>query len=294
MLLSMTGHGESYFESNEQNVTVEVRSVNNRYLKVNVRAGDTHASLEPRIETLVRELIRRGTIQVSVKIERSTSGKDYSLNEQILAGYHSQLVKWAETTGASLSVDLATLLTLPGVVENRTRDELNLEAEWIVLEPVIREALGRLTQMRAEEGTAMALDLRTNCQTIADQLDAVSARAPDVVHAYHSRLTERINQWLSDYKIEIKTVDIARDLGLIAERCDISEEIVRLQSHLEQFDSILNQPANNGRKLEFVIQEMFREANTIGSKANDSEISKYVIEMKSAIERMREMIQNAE
>ena len=91
----MTGHGESYYESNEQNVTVEVRSVNNRYLKVNVRAGDTHASLEPRIETLVRELIRRGTIQVSVKIERSTSGKDYSLNEQILAGYHSQLVKWA-------------------------------------------------------------------------------------------------------------------------------------------------------------------------------------------------------
>ena len=125
-------------------------------------------------------------------------------------------------------------------------------------------------------------------------MDAVSARAPDVVHAYHSRLTERINQWLSDYEIEIKTVDIARELGLIAERCDISEEIVRLQSHLEQFDSILNQPANNGRKLEFVIQEMFRAANTIGSKANDSEISKYVIEMKSAIERMREMIHNAE
>ena len=96
----MTGHGESYYESNEQNVTVEVRSVNNRYLKVNVRAGDAHASLEPRIETLVRELIRRGTIQVSVKIERSTSGKDYSLNEQILGGYYSQLVKWAEGTGA--------------------------------------------------------------------------------------------------------------------------------------------------------------------------------------------------
>ena len=290
----MTGHGESHCESADRAVAVEVRSVNNRYLKVHVRAGDAHAALEPRIETLARELVRRGTIQITVKIDRQTSSKDYRLNGEVLAGYHAQLTEWAASTEAGASLDLSALLTLPGVVESNVGAGLNVESEWITLEPIIREAFDKLTNMRAAEGAAMAVDLQANCQLVTDQLEAIAARSPQVIDAYQQRLTERINQWLADYEIEVQPVEIARELGLIAERCDISEEIIRLQSHLEQFASILTQSTSNGRKLEFVIQEMFREANTIGSKANDSEISRHIIEIKSAIERMREMIQNAE
>ncbi len=140
----------------------------------------------------------------------------------------------------------------------------------------------------------MGRDLHANCQAIAADLDQIEQRAPLVVEAYRKRLMERLNKLLEEFGLEIQPADVVREVGLFTDRSDISEEIVRLRSHLQQFDAIARTEQGNGRKLEFVIQEMLRETNTIGSKANDAEIARHVVEIKTAIERMREMIQNVE
>jgi uncharacterized protein (TIGR00255 family) len=151
-----------------------------------------------------------------------------------------------------------------------------------------------MSTMRADEGRAMAADLKANGQIVAVALDAIEARAPHVAESYRGRLTERLTKLLAEYEINLQPTDLIRELSIYAERSDISEEIVRLRSHLEQFGATLALEESSGRKLEFLTQEMFRETNTIGSKANDVQISRHVIEIKAAIERIREMIQNVE
>ncbi len=154
--------------------------------------------------------------------------------------------------------------------------------------------MANLAHMRTDEGRAMAADLAANCRTIAAGLNEIERRAPLMVDAYRTRLEERMKKILAEFQVELNAGDLIREVSLMADRGDISEEIVRLKSHLDQFDQIMALPESSGRKLEFLTQEMFREANTIGSKANDVEIAKQVIEIKTAIERIREMIQNIE
>jgi uncharacterized protein (TIGR00255 family) len=148
--------------------------------------------------------------------------------------------------------------------------------------------------MRADEGRAMADDLEVNCRSIAECLDRIERRAPLVVDDYRGRLHERLQRVLAEYKVALEPADLIKEVSLFADRGDISEEIVRLRSHLNQFRSTMELPESSGRKLDFLTQEMFREANTIGSKANDVEIAQNVIEMKTAVERIREMVQNIE
>ena len=154
--------------------------------------------------------------------------------------------------------------------------------------------MANLDQMRLEEGRAMAVDLKANCQLAAANLEQVRLRAPDVVESYRKRLEERVGRILEEHKVSLDPADLVREVSLFAERTEISEEVVRLASHLEQFDAIMSAPQSSGRKLEFLIQEMFREANTIGSKACDVQIARLVIDVKAAIERLREMVQNVE
>jgi uncharacterized protein (TIGR00255 family) len=140
----------------------------------------------------------------------------------------------------------------------------------------------------------MAADLQLNARTIAQELESIAARAPDIGDAYRARLEDRLKRVLAEYQLSLDPADLIKEVSIYAERTDISEEIVRLRSHLQQFDVMLAETESTGRKLEFLTQEMFREANTIGSKANDVQIARHVIEIKAAIERIREMIQNIE
>jgi uncharacterized protein (TIGR00255 family) len=148
--------------------------------------------------------------------------------------------------------------------------------------------------MRTDEGRRMAADLEVNARAIAAELKKVEARAPLVIDAYRGRLSERLTKLLAEVGVQGAPGDVVREVALFAERTDISEEIVRLKSHLHELDAVMAAPESQGRKLDFLTQELFRETNTIGSKANDAEIARHVIEMKTAIERMREMIQNVE
>lgn len=293
MLLSMTGFGEARRSEDGVNVTVEVRTVNSRYLKVSSRCSEGYASLESQIEGVVRRQVNRGTTQVSLHVRRDEQREDYRLNETVLAAYWKQLEDLADRWHLGSSPSLGSVIQLPGIVEHKAAT-VEASADWPLVESVLDEALANLAAMRRREGESMASDLLANVTQIESELKQIEERAPRVVEAYHQRLTDRLNKLLAEHDVEVEPAQVIREVGLFAERSDISEEIVRLRSHTAQFRETVDSQQSAGRKLEFVTQEMFRETNTIGSKANDSEISKHVIEIKGAIERIREMIQNVE
>lgn len=289
----MTGHGDAHCEGHGLRVSVDIRTVNSRYFKMSVRGNDYMGDLESRIDPLVRKYIRRGTVNVLLQLDRDAGADDYQINHAVLAGYLQQLSHLdADLPGAG-SVSVDTILALPGVIETDSPSK-DIDTAWKTIEPAIEKALDNLQTMRRAEGQAMADDLLQNVEEIAGALAEVRKRAPQVVAAYQDRLTERMNKLLADYEVTVTAADIVREVGIFAERADISEELVRLQSHLEQFKKIVNSGESAGRKLDFLVQEMFRETNTIGSKANDAEIAQHVVEIKTGIERMREMVQNIE
>ena len=185
-------------------------------------------------------------------------------------------------------------MPLPGVVDDASGEAVDATADWPVIQRTVQAALENLGRMRGEEGRAMAVDLAANCRAAAASLDQIERRAPVVIEEYRNRLFERLKRTLAELDVALEPADVIKEVSLFADRSDISEEIVRLRSHLEQFQATMELPESSGRKLDFLTQEMFREANTIGSKANDVEIARHVIEIKTAIERIREMIQNIE
>jgi len=290
----MTGFGEARCQDGTLSVTVEVRTINSRYFKVSIRAGEGYASLESQIENLLRPQIKRGTVQLSLRVDRARAADEFKLNPHVLAGYRQQLEDLREKWQMAEPVRLEALLSLPGVVDENQLEVAGVEEEWPLIERTVQAAVDNLARMRIDEGRAMANDLAANGRIIANELTEIEKRAPTVAESYRSRLVERLSKILAEFQVTLSAGDLVREIGIYAERSDISEETVRLRSHLEQFGSIMELEESSGRKLEFVIQEMSRETNTIGSKANDVEIARHVIEIKAAIERIREMIQNVE
>ncbi|MEZ6103981.1 MAG: YicC/YloC family endoribonuclease [Pirellulaceae bacterium] len=295
MLLSMTGHGESRLQHDGVLVSIELRAINSRHFKFSLRSGDTSAALEAMVEGAVRSQVKRGTIQATLMVNRQRAADESLLDEQLLQAYRVQLERLAERHAeGKISIAWEALLGLPGVVREDPGWQSIGEESWPLIERALLQAVANLNDMRRREGEAMQRDLAANAALIAGQLDQVEERTPTVAAAYRERMTERLNRLLSEHGATVEPVDLVREVGVFAERCDVSEEVVRLRSHLEQFADIMAADESAGRKLDFVIQEMFREANTIGSKANDAEISHHVVEIKTSIERMREMVQNVE
>lgn len=294
MLASMTGFGEAHQQLDAIAVAIEMRTINNRHLKLSLRANEGYSVLEPEIDRLVRTKIRRGTVQMNLRVTRVSSEDDYQINGEVLKGYTRQLSDFGLWTPAPTPELLAGLLSLPGVVADRQQVTNDAKADWSKIEPVISEALDKLVAMRETEGQALEADLLTNCEIIAGELAGVIERAPSVGHAYRDRLTERVNAALEELNVSVEPADLIREVAVFADRTDISEETVRLKHHVEQFTETVKLPESSGRKLDFITQEMVREVNTIGSKANDAEISRRVVEMKTALERIREQVQNVE
>ncbi len=291
----MTGYGEAQFNGDNLQLAVELRAVNNRYLKLTLRAAEPYNLLEPEIEKVIRRALKRGTIQCHLRCHRQMAASDYKINSVALASYLTQVQKACGVLGsASAQAILAGVLALPGVVPEPSGVALDLEQEWPQLERVLEQALARLQTMRLEEGRAMARELLQQRDHIAGELEMIRRRVPHVAEAYRDRLLERVRLLLGELDVEIERKDIIKEVAIFAERSDIREEVVRLSSHLGQFQEIINEPESAGRKLEFLTQEMFRETNTIGSKASDVEISRHVVEIKGALEKIREMVQNVE
>ena len=294
MLMSMTGFGEAHCQQDGLAVAVEVRAINNRYFKLSVRASEGYGGLEPLVEATLRKSIRRGTIQVSVRVDRRRSAEDFNINADVLEQYRRQLAALRQRWNSAEEVPLQALLPLPGVVDQQNAEQADTESDWPLIQRTLEAAMANLDRMRTDEGRAMAADLLTNVRAAAAGLADIERRAPQVAEGYRARLDQRLRKILTEFNVALDPGDLIREVGLFAERSDISEETVRLRSHFEQFDTIMNEPESAGRKLEFLTQEIFREINTIGSKANDVEISRHVIEIKAAVERIREMLQNIE
>lgn len=290
----MTGYGDARQQSGDRLVAAEVRTVNNRYLKVNLRCPDAYASIESDIERLVRSRIARGTVNLTLRAE--TFGQDgrYHVDRNVVIAYWEQMTSLTDHLGLAPPQEIASLLQLPGVITEQGVEELDLQVEWPLIEAAVEAALVQLDSFRRREGESMRRDLAQHCQAIRQHLAVVAARAPLVVVQYRDRLLERVTQLLKDTDVAVSDADLIREVSVFADRCDINEEIMRLTSHLDQFDECLEGEESAGRKLEFLCQEMFREVNTIGSKSNNVDIAHAVVEMKGTVERLREVVQNVE
>jgi uncharacterized protein (TIGR00255 family) len=294
VLISMTGYGEARGQTEELSALVEVRTVNSRHFKLSYRATEGFASLEPDVESVVRESIRRGTVHVNLRVDRRASPEDYRVNSSVLENYRWQLEAFVGRNNWTDTVGLETLLLLPGSIEEKIRTDMDPHRDWPAIEPVLRESLVAVAKMRADEGAALLVDLAQNGHAIEMLLEKIADRAPEVSESYQARLSQRVNKSLSELNVTVDPTDLLREVSLFADRSDVSEELVRLRSHLQQFADALQLSESSGRKLEFIVQEMGREINTIGSKANDAEMSRHVVEVKSLLERIREQIQNVE
>ena len=282
----MTGHGSASAENEQVHVLAEIRAVNNRFLKITV-SSDLDAQQQARIETMLREKVARGTVNVRLQLQPQQQESLYQINQAQLDYYLQNLT----LDGDRPATD--TVLLLPGVV-TETSKESHIDSIWPAVEEAVKVALDHLCQMRAKEGEAMRKDLLTNCDQLANNANEIGKLAPQVADGYAKRITDRINRLLQEHDVSVTTADLVREVGVFAEKTDISEELVRLASHIEQFRDVANGEQSDGRKLDFLTQELLRETNTIGSKANDAQIANLVVEMKSVIERIREMTQNIE
>ena len=290
----MTGFGSSKGENERLNVAVEIRAVNNRYLKINSRFPDAYASLEGEIERVVRERVARGTVTIAFDVSRVGVMAGSQLNLDVLANYWQQMKDVAHQLSVALPPDMSSLLTLPGAITEHARKDLDAETDWPFLRGLLEQALVKLHEFREREGHVMGDDLRLNARLIASNLDEIATGAPEVVRAYRDKLLDRIRELLKGSNTAVSEPDLIREVSLFADRCDINEEITRLRCHLGQFEVFLSDKVSQGRKLDFLTQEMFREVNTIGSKANNVSLARCVVEMKSAIDRIREVLQNVE
>jgi uncharacterized protein (TIGR00255 family) len=294
----MTGFGEARHQSEAVTLLVEIRAVNNRFLKVVVRAGEPYSLFEPELERVIRKTIRRGTLQVFIRADRANAAADAKLNTAVLKSYIQQVRRVAEEMkldGTSMANLMAGVVALPGVAPEPGRGDFRAEEEWPVLEKVVEEAVARLQEFRQEEGQRMADELLALRGKIAFELQYIRERIPQVTAGYRDRVLERVRTLLAEQSVTLSPEDVIKEVAIFADRSDISEEVVRLDSHLEQFrDVIANESDAPGRKMEFLVQEMGRETNTIGSKASDVQISKHVVEIKANLERIRELIQNVE
>ncbi len=292
----MTGFGDARHHDPRWSIQVEVRTVNNRHLKLSSKISEPYTALEPELERLVRERVRRGSVQIAVRIERPRRAEDYRLNTVALSSYREQIRELSgQRSGEGGQESIMTaLLSLPGVVEELRPTASNPQDDWPEIARVVNEALDRLEAARTGEGAAMAEELRALGRSVEENLGRVADRGPVVVQGYQKRLTERIQALVQDQGVTVDAKDLIREVAILADRSDISEEVVRLRAHLVQYLQVLTEAESAGRKLEFLVQEMGREVNTIGSKANDVEISRNVVEIKGVLEKIRELVQNVE
>jgi uncharacterized protein (TIGR00255 family) len=291
MILSMTGFGEARLEEEGRAYHLDIRSVNNRYFKSSIRLPDDFVFMETELEQLLRRRLIRGSVTVRVYVRDLSASAAQDVNLAAIQHYLSQLGS-VPTPGANSAIDLATLAMLPGVCQPRElTDKERAHGEAVIMQ-LMKSALDELLEMRAAEGRALAEDLKQHCAVIRKYLEAIQTRAPAMVAAYRDRLTRRVEELLAGSNVRLAAEDLLKEVSVYAERSDVSEELSRLTSHLEQFDQATASAESSGRKLDFIAQEMLREANTIGAKASDADIARHVIEIKGAIDRIKEQVQN--
>ncbi len=293
MIFSMTGYGRGEVETQTHKVVIEMKSVNHRYSEVLVKMPKKLNMFEDRIKNMVKNSISRGRLEIFINFEEQV-GEDYMIkpNFAVLDQYVSTLSAMKERYQLKEEIGLGLLARYPDAlsVEYKEADE---ETIWSLLSEAMDKALAAMMDMRKKEGDKLAEDILGRVEGIKGTLEKIEAQSPQLVEMYETRLTDRIKELLSDFA-ELDESKIIHEVAIFADKTNIAEEVVRLRSHFVQIEEIFKSGGAIGRKLDFLIQEMNREINTIGSKSPDLNIANSVIEVKSEIEKIREQVQNIE
>jgi uncharacterized protein (TIGR00255 family) len=292
MLKSMTGYGRAEGETALGKVVVETRSVNHRYCDINIKLPKRLASFETRVKDLIRSQVSRGRIDVSLKVN-GMEGEKVQLSVDLLLAQQYYQVLQALREKLKLQ-DEITLALLAGAKDLITAKEEvgDVEPYWQEMVPILNRSFKEMDEMKRAEGEVLSKDLQLRLEKVHQQLEEIKHCFPSCLEAYQIRLRERIRSFLGN--IEVDSNRFQQEVALWAERTDITEEIVRTESHLAQFGFLLRGEEPMGRKMDFLLQEIHREVNTISAKANNAPISQRVVEIKSELEKIREQVQNIE
>lgn len=294
MIKSMTGFGRGEFADGKRNITVEIKSVNHRYSDINIRMSRRYSFVEDYIKKEIKKFAKRGKIEVSIMVENITeSDITIRLNEPIAEQYIENLNRLQDQYELDGEVELSLIAGLPEVFKQIPDVEDEEEMKISILTPV-RQAVENLDNMRRLEGEKLAEDLLSRGKYILDLVNKIETKAEDVPNEYADKLKARISELL-DGNVEIPEDRIMLEAAIFADKCNITEELTRLKSHVHQLETIINTgKGSDGKKLDFLVQEMNREANTIGSKANSIDITGIMLQIKAEIEKIREQVQNIE
>ena len=290
---SMTGFGAGAAASGGATAAAEVRAVNNRFLKLQTRLPEGFAALEPPVERQVKASVKRGAVTVTVRLESTGSPVRYALAADVLDGYRADADAYAVASGLAPPADLTPLLALPGVVREEAADADDPEDVRKAVLAAVEAALTEFNTFRDREGAAMADELREHLATLREQLAGVEAKVPTLAEAYRHKLHARTKDLLAAAGADVSPADLTREVILYADKIDVTEEVVRLRTHLDAFEAGLAE-TSPGKTLDFLVQEIQREVNTVGSKANDADLAGAVVAMKGAVETLREILQNLE
>lgn len=299
MLKSMTGFGRGEYEDDNFSITVEMKAVNHRYNEVAIRLPRFLNPLEDRIRKTILKTISRGRIDVFINADYTASGNcTLKVDKNLAAAYHNALQEVGEAigaaeTGINAAAEILYIARCQDVI-NVKEGFFDVESVWPKVERALRQAVDNLVAMREAEGGNIYGDFIYRADLIAEKLALIEARSPMVVEEYQNKLSERLNNLLAEHNVTVEPERLLQEVAIFADRTSITEEIVRLKSHIKQFKLILASGQPVGRKLDFLIQEFNREANTIASKANDYTLAQIVVEIKAEIEKIREQVQNIE
>jgi uncharacterized protein (TIGR00255 family) len=291
MIKSMTGYGKGEAANGGGRLAVEIRSVNHRYGEVYVKLPRNLMTFERDVRKVVSERLKRGKIEVFIQHETAEDQSPLAVNMNLARAYVEAFNNMKETLGLAGEVTLPLIAAQKDVLTANDGYAVDASLGETLL-AAVRNALENIEAMRKKEGEVLLADLRKRAENVSVLAGEVAKRAPLVVRDYKERLKERLAQLTADSAISEER--LTQEVAIMADRCDITEELVRLDSHLKQFDSALLLGEPVGRKLDFLLQELSREVNTMGSKANDSEITRHVVELKTEIEKIREQVQNIE
>ena len=290
---SMTGYGKAMVAGDDFSVSVDLKTVNNRFLDIHLRVGSELASLEPSIKKRITSRLSRGRVDVTVSLER-VAQIGYEINRPLIAGYVAALKELQQEFNIGGDLDINAIARLPGALQP-ARNGID-ERIPAALERALDQALDELERMREQEGEALKQELRVRVQKIETLVPIIESSAAGLADAYRLRLQKRIGELLNrgGQIVEIDPVRLAQEVAYLADRSDVSEEMVRLRSHLSQFQEALDAPGDAGKMLDFLLQELNREANTTLSKSTDLAIKEAGLAIKAEVEKLREQVQNVE
>lgn len=292
MLKSMTGYGKGEASAPNGNFLVEIRSVNHRYGEISVRMPRTFYAFENEVKRLAASVLKRGKIDISVQWDEAATAHAVPQLDMVVArGYYDAYTRLSKELNLPQDAPLSLIMSQKGVIREGAASVDETELQPLLL-AAVQAAVAALDGMRIREGEALAQDLQSRRLQVAEWSAQIGERTPQVVMEYRQKLKTRLDQLLEG--AEMDESRLSQEVALLADRCDITEELVRLSSHFNQFDEALRGSEPVGRKLDFLMQEMNREVNTIGSKSNDAGITNLVIHIKAEMEKMREQVQNVE